>query len=99
MNPVLLINKIAPAIIVPFGTLGNSLALWTILSSPAFRKRSVNIFMITIFLSDLMTNLSIYFVGWIIIMSVSNMTQLYDLDKITFHNDSSEYYTFNEAFL
>ena len=95
MEPSKLINIIAPAIIIPFGTFGNCLALWTILSSPTLRKRSVNVFMITIFISDLMTNSSVYFVKWILILSVPNMTALYDSDKVTFHNNSSKLTSLN----
>ena len=41
MTPELAVNLVCPGLIIPLGTVGNGLALWTLLISDALRKRIV----------------------------------------------------------
>ena len=41
MTPELAVNLVCPGLIIPLGTVGNGLALWTLLFSDALRKRIV----------------------------------------------------------
>ena len=84
-----LMNVIVPGIIIPFGTLGNILAIWTIFKSHNLLKKDASIYLITIFIADLMTNLSNYFVQWIIFLTNANIPELYDSEKVTLHANSS----------
>ena len=41
MTPELVVNLVCPGLIIPFGTVGNCLALWTLFLSDLLRKRIV----------------------------------------------------------
>ena len=84
MRVELLINLIAPGIIIPLGTFGNCLALWTLFFSKLLQKRVVSIFLITIFLADISTNNTIYMARWFVNLARMNLTEYYKDHTITF---------------
>ena len=88
MRTELLINLIAPGIIIPLGTFGNCLALWTLFFSKLLQKRVVTIFLITIFIADISTNVTIYAARWIVNLAKLDLTDHYDSHRITIMNDT-----------
>ena len=84
MRVELLINLIAPGIIIPLGTFGNCLALWTLFFSKLLQKRVVSIFLITIFLADISTNVTIYMARWFVNLARMNLTEIYENHTITY---------------
>ena len=90
MLPTRTLNLIAPPIIGPFGTICNCLAIWTLLRSQTLRCRNASIFLITIFVVDMIVNLG-HFVLWIpsLLRQNINITEFYDQDKIKKLNESN----------
>ena len=82
------LNLIAPAVIGPIGTICNSLAIWTLTKSQTLRSRNASIFLITIFVVDMMVNLG-HFILWIPSLLRPNITDLYRQDQIRKLNDTN----------
>ena len=85
MLPALLINKIVPAIAIPFLIL-DFIAILTMLMSQKLRKRNASIFLITIFLSDILSSIPTFYL-WAINME---MTSFYKFDKINYVNETGK---------
>ena len=85
-----LLNQILPGLIISIGVLGNTLAIWTLFKSQTLRKRNASLFLLVIFIADLITTLSEYFFQWIVILADLNIGDLYDLNQITTRSNSSK---------
>ena len=92
MTPELFINLIAPGIIIPLGTLGNGLALWTLFFSTILKHRVASIFLITLYLADTSSILSGYFGQWIVNLSKTDISALYPTESITYLNNTGIQY-------
>ena len=88
MIPTRTLNLIAPAIIGPFGTICNCLAIFTLTRSQTLRGRNASIFLITIFVVDMIVNLG-HFVLWIPSLLRPNITELYRQDQIRKLNETN----------
>ena len=92
MTPELWINLIAPGIIIPLGTLGNGLALWTLFFSTILKHRVASIFLITLYLADTSSILSGYLGQWIVNLSKTDISSLYAAESITYLNNTGIQY-------
>merc|ERR1712150_144615 len=89
MTPELAVNLVCPGLIIPLGTVGNCLALWTLFFSDALRKRIVSIFLICLYCADTSSLLSGYLVQWVINICGFNVTDHVDYISISYDNESS----------
>ena len=92
MTPEFWINLIAPGIIIPLGTFGNGLALWTLFFSKILKQRVASIFLITLYLADTSSILSGYLAQWIVNLSRIDISSYYDPNSITYLNNTSIQY-------
>ena len=85
MLPALLVNKILPAITIPFWIL-DFMAILTMLMSKKLRKRNASIFLITIFFSDILSSMPIFYLWAINMTDMETIPSFYTFEK---HNDET----------
>ena len=88
MSLALFVNKIVPAITIPFWIL-DFVAILTMLMSNKLRKRNASIFLVTIFLADMMMMFFSYYTFWIIKISNVDMTTFYEIGEISYLNGTA----------
>ena len=86
----LFVNRIVPAITIPFWIL-DFVAILTMLLSQKLRQRNASIFLVTIFLADMLMMFFSYYTFWMIKITEMNMTTFYNLDKITYKNETGKF--------
>ena len=86
----LFVNRIVPAITIPFWIL-DFVAILTMLLSQKLRQRNASIFLVTIFLADMLMMFFSYYTFWMIKITEMDMTTFYAVDKITYKNETGKF--------